>query len=202
MFKDPILQQLHDVVIQKLGPLQPISVVNKEEYFQALAEKIVGQQLAVRAAEVITERVRVVVGSEFTPAAVLTVPFETLRGAGLSNAKTNYVRNIAEAWTSGLISVEKLDTLDDESLIIELTKIKGVGRWTAEMFLIFTLGRTDVFSIGDYGLRKAIIKAYGLDPLTQPAVLLELSQSWQPHRSLASRVLWKSLELPVEETSS
>lgn len=202
MFKDPILQQLHDVVTQKLGPLQPIPVVNKDEYFQALAENIVGQQLAVRAAEVITERVRNVVGSEFTPPAVLAVPFETLRGAGLSNAKTNYVRNIAEAWTSGLISVEKLDTLDDESLIIELTKIKGVGRWTAEMFLIFTLGRADVFSIGDYGLRKAMTKAYGLDPLTKPAVLLEISQSWQPHRSLASRVLWKSLELPVEESSS
>lgn len=202
MFKDPVLQQLHTRVTQELGEIESVAPVSKEQYFQSLAENIVGQQLAIKAADVITQRVRTVVGPEFTPKSVLAVPFDRLKGAGLSKAKTNYVRNIAEAWTNRLISVAKLDTLDDEALIIELVKIKGVGRWTAEMFLIFTLGRADVFSIGDYGLRKAIVKAYGLDPLTKPTVLLELSNAWQPNRSLASRILWKSLELPLEESQS
>lgn len=196
MFNDPILTALHQKIIQEIGELEPIQPRSADNHFQALAESIVGQQLAIKAAAAIKERVRAVVGQDFTPAAVLALPFETLRGAGLSNAKTQYVRNIAEAWTDGTVSVSQLDQLADEELITELTKIKGVGRWTAEMFLIFTLGRPDVFSVGDYGLRKAITRAYQLDPETKPAELLELSTVWQPNRSLASLILWKSLELP------
>lgn len=196
MFNDPILNQLHNRVIEHFGSIDPIAPVDKSLHFQSLAENIIGQQLALRAADVITQRVRTVVGNEFTPQAVLAIPFEVLRAAGLSNAKTNYVRNIAEAWLDGTIPINDLDTLDDETIITHLTKIKGVGRWTAEMFLIFTLGRPDVFSAGDYGLKKGIISNYQLAADVKPAVLLQLSQAWQPRRSLASRILWKSLELP------
>lgn len=196
MFNDPVLNELHKKVLAEFGELRPITARNPEHYFQALVESIVGQQLATKAAAAIRQKVRAAVGKDFSPATVLALPFENLRAAGLSNAKTNYVRNIATAWTDGTISVADLQELDDESLIAELTQIKGVGRWTAEMFLIFTLGRTDVFSVGDYGLKKGIIKAYSLPVDIKPAELLELSENWKPNRSLASLILWQSLELP------
>lgn len=195
MFKDPVLNELHKKVLAEFGELRPITARDPELYFQALVESIVGQQLATKAAAAIRQKVRAAVGDDFSPATVLALPFENLRAAGLSNAKANYVCNIATAWTDGNISVDQLQQLDDEALITELTQIKGVGRWTAEMFLIFTLGRTDVFSVGDYGLKKGIIKAYGLPVEVKPAALLELSENWKPNRSLASLILWQSLEL-------
>ena len=123
---------------------------------------------------------------------------ETIRGAGLSYAKVSYVKSIAKAFVSDLIDVEKIKNQTDEEVIIELTKIKGIGRWTAEMILIFTLKRPDVFSIGDLGLRNAITKLYGI---TDRKEMSSLSENWRPYRSTACWYLWRSLENKSEVDS-
>jgi DNA-3-methyladenine glycosylase II len=144
---------------------------------------------------VIFGRIRQLVGKNFSPGKLLKTSIEDLRRAGLSYAKASYIQNIARAWEKGLIDPQNLHDLEDEAVIEQLVKIKGVGRWTAEMFLIFTLARPNVFSVGDYGLRKAISMAYQVPIESKPAIFLKLAESWSPHKSLASRILWKSLEL-------
>lgn len=194
-FTDPVLAKLHTQVVSQLGELKPITPLPEELYFRKLAESIISQQLAGKAAAKIRERVHLVVGKEFTPATILAIDFNQLRQAGLSNSKTNYVKNVALAWQTNQVVPAQLSTMDDEAIIANLITIKGVGRWTAEMFLIFGLGRHDIFSIGDYGLKKAMIKAYKLPEDSGPVVFQNLAKQWSPQRSLASRVLWKSLEL-------
>ena len=194
-FSDPILEDLRLKVFTKFGPILSPEVPHHSQYFSQLTREIIGQQLSGKVANVIDARVRALIGKNFTPQALVAAPHEALRAAGLSNAKANYIQNIAEAWESGRIVPEKLAELSDEEVITKLSSIKGVGRWTAEMFLMFTLGREDVFAVGDYGLRKAIEKAYKLPVKAPAAQVLEVSNHWKPHRSLASRVLWKSLEL-------
>lgn len=154
-----------------------------------------GQQLSEKVVPKIIARVRASLPGELVPDVILETPHETLRGAGLSNAKAHYIRNIAQAWRDAVIIPENLTDMTDEEVITQLSTIKGVGRWTAEMFLIFTLGRPDIFSAGDYGLRRGILQAYHLSDDARPKELLVLSENWSPHRSLASRVLWKSLDL-------
>lgn len=194
-FSDPVLASLHlKVVAAGLEP-QPIVPPPSERYFENLVESIVSQQLSVKVADIIFARLKETVGSEFLPSTVIGTSHEDLRAVGLSNAKASYIKNIAEAWESGLVTPAELTTMDEETLIEKLVQIKGVGRWTAEMFLIFTLGKQDVFSVGDYGLKKAISQNYGIDIKSKPAEFLKISSLWTPQRSLASRILWKSLEL-------
>ncbi|MEX0896152.1 MAG: DNA-3-methyladenine glycosylase 2 family protein [Patescibacteria group bacterium] len=195
VFTDPVMHSLHSKITAAFGDFKPITPAHHSQHFQRLSESIISQQLAVRAADTIKERVRVAVGKNFEPKVVRGVPIEQLRSAGLSNQKASYIHSIAEYWLENNSQVRSLAQLEDEVIIEMLTTIKGVGRWTAEMFLLSTLGRKDIFSIGDYGLRKAAIKAYGLLEESKPTEILELSQQWQPHRSLASRILWKSLEI-------
>lgn len=195
IFEDPILQRIHTEVTEKFGSLAPITIGKPETYFGSLAESIIGQQLSNKVADVITERVKTAVGGQWQPKIVFEMPIEQLLQAGLSSAKANYLKNIAEAWLNGTITPHVLTEMEDEEVIERLITIKGVGRWTAEMFLIFTLGRPDVFSVGDYGLRKAISRYYDIPMTAKPTAFLEITHSWQPHRSTASRILWKSLEL-------
>jgi DNA-3-methyladenine glycosylase II len=176
-------------------PLAELPVRGPEQYFWDLCESILGQQLSEKVAPQIITRVRTTLNHELSPEKVLSTTDNDLRAAGVSYAKISYLKNVATAWQNGNILPQELHTLDDETVIEKLITIKGVGRWTAEMFLIFTLGRKDIFSAGDYGLRRAILLAYGLPPETKPKVLTALAENWSPHRSLASRILWKSLDL-------
>lgn len=196
-FSDPVMQSLVEKVQSSERPVTDISPAEPRLFFQSLAESIVSQQLSTKVADTIIGRVRSLVGPEFVPQRVLALPHEELRLVGLSNAKASYIRNIAEFWDAGRVVPEKLVDLGDEEIITLLTEIKGVGRWTVEMFLIFTLARPDVFSVGDYGLRKAVMRTYDLSENTKPDEIGDLSTRWSPERSFASRVLWRSLDLPM-----
>ncbi len=195
IFTDPIIHNLHQRIINELGEIDTITPKTPELYFADLVEQIIGQQLSILVADKIIERVKQSLGGTFTPHIVLETPQELLRSVGMSNAKAQYIKNIALAFQDGSLGYPEFSKLEDEQIISQLVKIKGIGRWTAEMFLIFTMGRADVFSIGDLALRKTVTKNYGFESEPQPGVILQISEKWSPHRSLASRILWKSLKL-------
>lgn len=193
-FSDPVLATLHQEMLTKHGQIRTITAAHPDDYFGHLAESIIGQQLATKVATTIKNRTLEAVGGAWSPDAVLRSSHETLRAAGLSNAKANYVRNLAEFWSTQSIQPDEYVNKSDEELIDHISQVKGIGRWTVEMFLIFSMGRPDVFSVGDYALRKATIMAYQLPETTTPKEILVISQNWQPQRSLASLVLWQSLD--------
>jgi DNA-3-methyladenine glycosylase II len=193
-FSDPIMQALHETVVRKHGSIELPQPVTPEEFFWSLCESIMGQQLSEKVAPQIIQRVKKALNNQLNPDTVLSTEDIKLREAGLSYSKISYLKNVAQAWKSGEIDPFKVSALSDEEVILKLTTIKGVGRWTAEMFLMFTLGRTDIFSAGDYGLRKAISLAYNLPMETKPTELIQLSEQWRPNRTLAAKILWKSLD--------
>ncbi len=167
----------------------------REDPFIAMVEAIVWQQLSGKAAATIYGRVLDLLPNRaLTPAALLAVPRTTLRQAGLSNAKVAYICDLATQVSAGSVHLGALDSLDDEAVIEELTKVKGIGRWTAEMFLMFRLHRPDVFPIGDLGIVNAIVRAYRLRKPPTPARLHKIAASWQPYRSVACWYLWASLD--------
>ena len=165
-----------------------------DDYFIDLVESIVSQQLSIKAADTIFGRFKKLFKNEkINPTELLKIPDQKIREAGISFSKIKYIKGIAEAVINKDIDLKNLDKLNDEEVIGELIKLKGVGQWTAEMFLMFTLGRTDVFSIGDLGLQNAIIKLYKFKNKPTKDELLEISKKWSPHRTIASRILWRSL---------
>ncbi len=166
------------------------------DYFASLASAIVGQQLSGRVAGVIWGRLKALSGGRVTPEGILAAAAEDLRGIGLSAGKASYVKALAGAVADGALRLDVLGTLDDEAVIEALTSIKGIGRWTAEMFLIFTLGRPDVFSCGDGGLQRAVQKLHGAEPTKEN--LRRVSQRWAPYRTYASLYLWRSLDKKYE----
>jgi DNA-3-methyladenine glycosylase II len=157
-----------------------------------LMSSIASQQLSVKAAATIWGRALKLFDSA-QPETILLVSEDELRSAGLSYQKARYLHNIARSETEGLVNFAQLDQLSDDEIVSELTQIKGVGQWTAEMFLIFALARPDVFSAGDLGLINAIKKLYNLPNLTKPEAV-EMSKKWSPHRSTACLLLWHSLD--------
>lgn len=168
----------------------------KASYFQALVDSVIGQQLSIKAADTIFARVLALCGEQgMTAEAIHALDPQTLRNAGLSWQKVSYVKDIAEKDLSSAILFEQFDQMTDEEVITELMKIKGVGKWTAEMFLIFRMGRPDVFSYGDLGIRKAIQRLYGLKKEPSEKKALQIASKWKPYRSIACRILWKSLQL-------
>jgi DNA-3-methyladenine glycosylase II len=162
--------------------------------YGALLRAIVGQQLSTKAARTIYLRVTDLFGGR-TPAPdeLLAASVEDLRGAGLSGRKVEYIRDLAAHVISGELELDRLDELSDEEAIEEMVAVRGLGRWTAEMFLIFHLERPDVLSGGDLGIRKAIQVEYGLEEMPAPQRVAEIGEPWSPHRSLASLYLWESL---------
>ena len=153
-----------------------------------------GQQLSIKVAKIINGRfLKLFENQNPTPEEVITIPHEIYRAQGLSNAKAKYIKNIAQAVIDKELLIENFDQMTDEEIKAQLVKIKGIGNWTAEMFLIFSMKRPDVFSLGDLGLRTAIEKLYGIkrDNLKK---IEKLSKTWAPHRTLASRLLWSSLD--------
>jgi len=184
-------------VIEAVGPtLGDARAGRPQDHYGALVRAIVGQQLSTRAARSIyvrlTERFD---GRTPTPEQVLADEPEELRAAaGLSRAKVGYLRSLAEHALSGELELERLDELPDEDVIAELVAVKGLGLWTAQMFLMFQLERPDVLPVGDLGIRRAIERAYALPELPDPATMEQIAQPWRPHRTLACRYLWRSLQ--------
>jgi DNA-3-methyladenine glycosylase II len=162
--------------------------------YGALLRAIVGQQLSTKAARTIYLRV-IALFDDATPSPeqLLEASTEDLRGAGLSGRKVEYIRDLASHVLSGELELDRLDELGDEEAIEEIVAVRGLGRWTAEMFLIFHLERPDVLSRGDLGIRKAVQIEYGLKEMPTPERVLEIGAPWSPHRSLASLYLWESL---------
>lgn len=162
--------------------------------YGALLRAIVGQQLSTKAARTIYMRVLDLFGGTTpSPEQLLEASEEDLRACGLSGRKTEYVRDLAAHVLGGELELERLEELSDEEVIAEIVAVRGLGRWTAEMFLLFHLQRPDVLSGGDLGIRKAIQVEYGLEEMPPPKRVLEIGEIWRPHRSLASLYLWESL---------
>jgi DNA-3-methyladenine glycosylase II len=160
-----------------------------------LARAIVGQQLSTKAAASIWAKLQGQFGDRTPPpAALAAAEHDELRTAGLSNSKVKYLQELARVVESGELDLARLPELADEDVVAELIEVKGIGRWTAEMFLIFHLGRPDVISTGDLGIRRAVQIAYGLEELPGPTDLERIAEPWRPHRTLACLYLWRSLD--------
>ena len=186
-------------LIDEIGPLDFDSEGRRRarppDPYGALLRSIVGQQLSTKAARSIYLRVTELFGgSTPSPEELLAMDPEKLRGAGLSRAKVDYMRSLAEHVLSGELELDRLDKLSDEDISAELVAVKGIGQWSADMFLIFHLGRPDVLPVGDLGVRRAAAEAYGLKEYPSPKELTKLAEPWRPFRSLASLYLWRSLD--------
>jgi len=190
---DPVLAALIDAV----GPLPDSREGRPEQddHYGALVRSITGQQLSVLAARAIYGRLTARFDERPpTPAEILADDPEELRAAaGLSRAKVGYLRSLAEHVLSGELELERLDELSDEDVIAELTAVKGLGTWTAHMFLMFHLERPDVLPVGDLGIRRAIERGYGLEALPHAPEMERIAEPWRPYRTLACRYLWRSL---------
>jgi DNA-3-methyladenine glycosylase II len=193
---DPTMAAL----IERIGPIDIETRLQrrKEERpidaYGALLRAIVGQQLSTKAARTIYLRVIDLFGGRTpSPEELLAAKEEDLRACGLSGRKTEYVRDLASHVLSGELELERLQELGDEEVIEEIVAVRGLGRWTAEMFLLFHLERPDVLSGGDLGIRKAIQIEYGLEEMPPPQRVIEIGEPWRPYRSLASLYLWESL---------
>lgn len=186
-------------LIRKVGPCR-ITIRSRRSPFQALVQAVTHQQLNGTAAQTILRRVLALFpGRKFpTPEQLLGTPDERLRAAGLSRAKTASVKDIAAKTIAGIIPNSRAIKQMTEAEILErLTTVRGVGPWTVEMLLIFTLGRGDVLPVTDYGVRKGFALVYGWKELPTPRELLQHGEKWRPHRSAAAWYFWRALELPA-----
>jgi DNA-3-methyladenine glycosylase II len=170
------------------------SIKIRNDPFQSLIESIIYQQLAGKAANAIYNRfINYYDNTQVTPTRILNSPNDNLKKVGLSNRKIDYLKDLASHVYDGRINLEELPTMNDEEIINKLVNVKGIGRWTSEMFLIFSLGRQDVLPVTDLGVRKAIQKVYSLSELPKPNTMIEIAEPWRPYRSIATWYLWKSL---------
>jgi DNA-3-methyladenine glycosylase II len=174
---------------------QPHKLIKRKNICTYLCASIMGQQLSTKVADVIYKRfIALYDGKEPLPRQIIDTPFEKLRGIGLSNAKAGYVKNVAQFEIDFGMDAKKLGKMNNEEVIIYLTEIKGVGRWTVEMLLMFALGREDVFAVDDLGIQNAMIALYKFDNSNKKAVkekMLQLSTKWRPYRTYACLHLWR-----------
>jgi DNA-3-methyladenine glycosylase II len=199
---DPTMAAL----IERLGEidletrLRRRSEERPNDAYGALLRAIVGQQLSTKAARTIYGRILDLFGGNTpAPERLLEAEEADLRAAGLSGRKVEYIRDLATHVIDGELELDRLEQLSDEEVIAEIVAVRGLGVWTAEMFLLFHLERPDVLSGGDLGIRKAVQVEYGLEEMPTPTRVLEIGEPWRPHRSLASLYLWESLaNAPVE----
>jgi len=193
---DPVMAALIERVgkIDLRTRLRRRSEERPADAYGALLRAIVGQQLSTKAARTIYGRIlELFDGRTPSPEQLLEASEKDLRGAGLSGRKVEYIRDLASHVLSGELELDRLDELSDEEVIEEIVAVRGLGQWTAEMFLIFHLERPDILSGGDLGIRKAVGIEYGLDGMPPPQKVMEIGEPWRPHRSLASLYLWESL---------
>ena len=197
--RDPILRDL----MRRYGACG-LADRQHADPFKALVHAIVSQQLSTRAAATIAARFAALFEGGFpTPAQVATMPDANLRGVGLSGQKIGYLRDLCRRIEDGSLPLSRLGALPDEGVIETLTQVKGIGRWTAEMFLMFRLHRPDVLPVGDMGIVKAVQKAYRLRKVPTPDRLARIGESWRPYRSIACWYLWASLEnTPMKKSES
>lgn len=178
-----------------IDPSQPHKLKKKKNICTYLCASIMSQQLSTKVADVIHRRFLALYGDrEPTPQQILDTPFEVLRGIGLSNAKVNYVKNVARFELEQGLDVKKLRAMSNEEVIDYLIQIKGVGRWTVEMLLMFALGREDVFAVDDLGIQNAMVKLYGIETEDRKELkekMIVLSGKWAPYRTYACLHLWR-----------
>ena len=186
--KDPKLAK----IINHVGKYQ---IRTSKNYYESLVEAIITQQLAGSAAKAISNRFHSLYGKSFPkPIDVINTSDSKLRKTGLSGPKIKYIKELSEAIEAKKLKMRSLSRLKDEEVIEQLTQIKGIGRWTAEMFLIFSLGRMDVLPVGDLGLRKGVQRYNSADELPNEAEVEKLAERWRPYRTVATWYLWKSLK--------
>ena len=190
------LKKSDPVMAAIIGRVGPFAMEYREPTFEALVRSIVYQQLSGRVASVIYGRLHLAAAGEgpLTPAGILKLRPERMRKLGLSGQKTHYIRELAKHTKRGSVVFENLPAADDAFVIEHLTQVKGIGVWTAQMFLMFALRRADVLPVSDLGIRVAMKQAYGLDDLPKPAEMEKIAAGWKPYTSVACWYLWRSLE--------
>ncbi|MDB5189637.1 MAG: HhH-GPD family protein [Parcubacteria group bacterium] len=190
---DPVLHaaaRLHHARVRDFGSAE--KRYGNQKLFAALAGSVTGQQLSTKAADTIWGRLEVACGGAVTPEAIKRLRFQTMRKAGLSAAKSKTLKELSKAVLSGELDLVGLRKVPEAEAIEKLSAIWGIGTWTAEMFLIFALGRADVFSVGDLALVRAMETLYGIPPNSKKEVYLKIADTWSPHRSFASLILWRT----------
>jgi DNA-3-methyladenine glycosylase II len=192
---DPILA----AIIAQVGPYR---MGYGDPTFESIAETILYQQLNGRAAETIMNRFAALAGDPLTPKGILALTDAQMREVGLSRQKTSYLRDLSEKTNSGLLNFSQLNEQPDEEVIKHLTQVKGIGVWTAHMFLMFSLRRPDILPTGDYGIQMAMKKFYRKRKLPKPAVMEKIARPWSPYRSVACWYLWRGLDIKTPEHSS
>jgi DNA-3-methyladenine glycosylase II len=179
------------LAIERVGPC---TLVPNPHLFETLVDAIISQQISVKAADAIMGRLRrAALGEEgglVTPESLLALEEDSLRAAGLSPQKIRYLRDLTERVTDGRLDLARISKLDDEAVIEELVKVKGIGRWTAEMMLIFSLGRPDVLPVDDLGFLEGVREAYALEKRPTPKEMRERGEQWRPYRTFATWYMW------------
>jgi 3-methyladenine DNA glycosylase/8-oxoguanine DNA glycosylase len=187
-------------LIKAVGPLE---IPARPGSFKSLSRAVFFQQLAGPAARAIMNRVLAVMETDeetwYEPRRFLLAGDEELRGAGLSRQKIVYLRDLADKFASGYLSEDEFHHLDDDAVIARVSEVKGIGRWTGEMFLMFTLGRPDVLPVDDLGVRKGMQIAYGLEEPPKPDRMREIGEPWRPYRSVGTWYMWRALGVDVPE---
>ena len=185
---DPVLRG----IIERVGPFR---MAYGEPQFASLAEAIVYQQLNGKAAETIFKRFAALAGDPLTPEGILKLSDAQFRGVGLSKQKSAYLKDLAQKTAAGVLDFSKLPELPDEEVIEHLTQVKGIGVWTAHMFLIFSLRRLNVLPTGDYGVQMALKRHYRKRKLPKPKDMEKIARAWEPYRSVACWYMWRSLDI-------
>ena len=185
--QDPALAGVIDMVGE-------FKLKKRNHHFAVLVESIISQQLATSAADAIFKRFKGLYPKFPTASEVLATRKSKLRTVGLSGMKIEYLKNLAKHVEEGKLNMRAISRMSDEDVIDHLTQVRGIGRWTAEMFLIFSLGRQDVFPVGDFGLRKGVQVLFSLPEIPKPQEVEKLGQDWKPYRTIATWYIWKSLQ--------
>jgi DNA-3-methyladenine glycosylase II len=185
---DPVLR----TIIERVGPCR---MEFGPADFASVAESIVYQQLNGKAAETIFDRFAALAGEPITPKGILKLSDAQLRSVGLSKQKSTYLKDLAAKTAEGLLDFSRLPELPDEEVIEHLTQVKGIGVWTAHMFLMFSLGRPNILPTGDYGIQTAVKKHYRKRELPKPKEMEKIARAWKPYRSIACWYLWRSLDI-------
>jgi DNA-3-methyladenine glycosylase II len=190
MRRDPVLA----AIIRRHGPCALGAARDRFDHFSMLVRAIVFQQLSTKAATTIHDRLLALMPGGTDPCTLAALTEAQLRGVGISRQKASYLRDLCEKVSAGAVPLDDVDAMPDEDVIAALTAVKGVGRWTAEMFLIFRLQRPDVLPVGDLGIITAVQRAYRLRKPPTPDRLRRIGEPWRPYRSIASWYLWRSLD--------
>lgn len=191
---DPIMAK----AIEQVGPC---TLIPNPQLFETLVDAIISQQISIKAADAIMGRLRSALHAEadgtISPKALLSLEEDTLRAVGLSPQKMRYIRDLTERVANGELDLERLSELDDEEVISELVKVKGIGRWTAEMMLIFSLGRPDVLPVDDLGFLEGVREAYSLESRPTPKEMRARGELWHPYRTFATWYMWGIRRLKI-----